>query len=343
MTAATAASMTPDPTFPEIEPFPQIDLALANSTTFRGWIEQAKAWAVKNEAYANDFEHPDGWTNIDQEFQRKAWIKNAANRDPSFANVRFLAGQMTSGEFKETGVPLIFDVHGNGVDLQHRILAGLASQVTFPSYIVNLRQDIPSVFAYYDQGKPRTHGEILKTAGYGPISGLLAMSTKLAMLYEDDLLTAKRAQSLGKIAPKLVLDFQVDNPELRQAANLMSGQYKSATKAIDKPDVATVACYLIIKAHDEAMADEFMEAIGIETEQDEFRTGDPIAVLQHELGVDKFSKEAMKHHEVLGMVLKCFNAWLKQEPVKKLGLRTNEPFPRLWGKAELMAQAKAAE
>ncbi|WP_457813156.1 hypothetical protein [Sinorhizobium meliloti] len=84
---------------------------------------------------------------------------------------------MRIGEFKEDGAPPIFNVHGNGVDLQHCIIDGLLSDMTFTSWVVNLREDIPSVFAYYDQGKPRTHAEILNT-GYGELSPLLAASVK---------------------------------------------------------------------------------------------------------------------------------------------------------------------
>jgi len=337
MTAETAASSTPDSVFPHI------DIDSANSPTFRNWLADVRTWTEANEAFANDFEHPDGWNTVDRTFQLKAVIKNAANRDPSLANIRYLAHQMRIGEFKETGVPLIFDLHGNGVDLQHRVMAGLLSGVTFTSYVVNLREDIPSVFAYFDQGKPRTHAEILKTAGYGESSPLLAASVKMSMHLEADCYTATSAKNLGKIAPKMALDYLLSHPELKQAANLMQGQNRSATKLIGKPDVATVVCFEIIKGHDEFVADEFFEQVGIEHNEGARAVGDPIAVMQHELAVDSISKDPMERHQVLGLVIKGFNAWIKEESVRKLAMRVNEPFPHLWGKVEAMAQAKAAE
>ena len=88
--------------------------------------------------------------------------------------------EMELGDFQETGIPLIFDAHGNGVDLQHRILAQIITDLTVTHYVVNLRKDVPSIFAYYDQGKPRTHSEILKVAGYGEISGTLASAINAA-------------------------------------------------------------------------------------------------------------------------------------------------------------------
>lgn len=57
----------------------------------------------------------------------------------------------------------------------------------------------------------------------------------------------------------MVLDYLLTHPELKQAANLMQGQNRSATKLIGKLDVATVVCFEIIKGHDEFVADEFFE------------------------------------------------------------------------------------
>lgn len=65
--------------------------------------------------------------------------------------------------------------------------------------------------------------------------------------------------------------------------------------------------------------------------------------MQHELAVDSISKDPMERHQVLGLVIKALNAWMKQESFRKLAMRVNEPFPHLWGKVEAMAQAKAAE
>ncbi|WFU41795.1 hypothetical protein QA640_04595 [Bradyrhizobium sp. CB82] len=322
---------------------PTIDLETTNSTGWQSYIEAMKVFAKDNESFADDFVHPDGWTDVDKVWAVKAWIKNAANRDPSLANVKYLAQQMELGDFQETGIPLIFDAHKNGVDLQHRMLAQIITGLTVTHYVVNLRKDVPSIFAYYDQGKPRTHAEILKVAGYGEISGNLASAIKMQMHYEADCYSATKAKSLGKIAPKMVLDYIIANPQIRIAANLMAGEHRAARTVIAKPDVAVVVCFEILKAHDESVADEFFEEVGSEQREAAARAGEPVAVLQAELEADLNSRDPMARHNVLALVIKAFNAWIKQEPVKKLALRVNEPFPRVWGKVEVMAAAKAAE
>jgi len=322
---------------------PTIDLETTNSPGWQSYIEAMKLFAKNNESFVDDFVHPDGWTDVDKVWAVKAWIKNAANRDPSLPNVRYIAHQMELGDFQETGIPLIFDAHGNGVDLQHRILAQIITGLTVTHYVVNLRKDVPSIFAYYDQGKPRSHGEILKVAGYGEMSGVLASAIKMQMQYDADCYSATKARSLGKIAPKMVLDYIIANPQIRIAANLMAGEHKSARKVISKTDVAVVVCFEILNAHDESTADDFFEEVGSIKSEAAARAGDPVAVLQAELEADLNSRQPMERHNVLAIVIKAFNAWIKQETVKKLALRVNEPFPRVWGKVEVMAAATAAE
>ncbi|TPK98004.1 hypothetical protein FJ934_04540 [Mesorhizobium sp. B2-4-12] len=340
MTTATQAASSTSP----LSLLPTLDIEACNSPMWHDFIDRLHTWAQDNVSFADDFEHPDGWTNVDVEWAAKAWIRNTANRPPSLANTKYLCHQVEIREFQPTGVPLVFDIDGNGIDLQHRCLATLITGITVKHYVVNQVDRIPSVFAYFDQGKPRTHAEILVTAGYGSMSGPLAGACKMAMHLDADCYTASKVQSLGKIAPKVMLDYLLANPALRTAANLMHGEHKAITKkVIFKPDVATVLAFEIIKAHDENTADEFFEDLANERGDAARASGDPIAVMQYELINDLNSIDPMERHQVLGLCIKGFNAWLKQEAVKKLALRVNEVFPSVWGKAEALAAAKAAE
>jgi hypothetical protein len=64
---------------------------------------------------------------------------------------------------------------------------------------------------------------------------------------------------------------------------------------------------------------------------DDHTDGSPVAALQKVLEADKTAKEPMNKHQVLGHVIKAFNAWVQREQVKKIQLRVNEEFPRFIG------------
>jgi hypothetical protein len=55
--------------------------------------------------------------------------------------------------------------------------------------------------------------------------------------------------------------------------------------------------------------------------------GDPLEALRKVMTDDERSLTPMKKHQVLGHVIKAFNAWLKHESVKRIQLRVNEAFP----------------
>jgi hypothetical protein len=46
---------------------------------------------------------------------------------------------------------------------------------------------------------------------------------------------------------------------------------------------------------------------------------------------------------VLGLLIRVFNAWLTQEPVKKLGYRVTDQFPRIVERQPDEVTAEAAE
>ena len=59
--------------------------------------------------------------------------------------------------------------------------------------------------------------------------------------------------------------------------------------------------------------------------------GSPIAAFQKVMEEDSRAREPMEKHQVLGHLIKAFNAWVMQEQVRKLTLRVNEAFPRFVG------------
>ena len=91
-------------------------------------------------------------------------------------------------------------------------------------------------------------------------------------------------------------------------------------------DVAAFVAYQIIELHGE----ETLEAFMTRTRpcRSEHEEGSPIAALQKVMEEDEHSKEPMKKHQVLGHVIKAFNALVSGEQVKKISLQVNETFPR---------------
>jgi hypothetical protein len=106
----------------------------------------------------------------------------------------------------------------------------------------------------------------------------------------------------------------------------MAGEYKAAQTVIGLKDVAAFTAYQIIELHEENTLETFMTELG--TDSKEPVEGSPIVALQKVLEEDANSREPMKKHQVLGYIIKAFNAWHAGESVRKLTLRVNEPFPQ---------------
>ena len=306
-----------------------LDLASASTNAFNKVLEDFETWRQKEPLRELDLTN--GWKTITQETSEGMLLRNpvGANRRPSLPTVKYYARQMAAeggNGWKRTGQSILFDTDGKLLDAGHRLWASYLSGASFPTYLIGDVPADPTLFAYIDNCKPRSAADALSTAGLNGLSKQLATVVSMAMHFEHGCYTASSKKALDKIFPVEVIAYVQDHENLRQAVRLMAGEYKAAAKVVAYKDVASFVAFQIIELHGEETLDGFMNElghVGIEHEE-----GSPIAALQKVMADDENSREPMLKHQVLGHVIKAFNAWVMSEPVKKITLKVNETFPR---------------
>lgn len=320
-------------------PYIKFDLSTASSRAFSDMLEDFEDW--RKAQPPREIDHTNGWKTITPEIAEAMLLRNplTANRKPTLSTVLYYARQMLKDDWKKTGQPLIFTRQGKLADAGHRLWAGYLSGATFETYLVgDVEDDQTNLFAYIDNGKARSAGDALATAGLNGQSKLLAQVVNISAHYEAGLYTPSGKKHLDRLSPVEVIDYVTERPNMRMAARLMAGEHKSAAVIIGFTDVAAFVGFKILELYDETTLDEFMTKLD-SIDDDDHAEGSPVAALQKVLEADKSAKEPMSKHQVLGHVIKAFNSWLKHESVKKITLRVNEDFPRFQPPVEPAQQA----
>ena len=121
---------------------------------------------------------------IDRPFAETLLAYNTANRTISRRKVERLVGQMRSGEFENTGEPIIISAEGVLNDGQHRLLALVAADTVVD---MDVRFGIPrKAFTKTDTGSSRTGGDVLSIRGI--VGGAaVAPAVRLLILYRRGL------------------------------------------------------------------------------------------------------------------------------------------------------------
>jgi hypothetical protein len=274
-----------------------------------------------------DLHLPDGWHFITPYVAEQLLIANAHNRIPTFGNVRYIGEQIDEDDWQKTGEPIIIRPNGSLANGQHRCWAGYFIGKGFWTYIVNIQDDVPNLFAYIDNGKTRTVGDSLHIAGFNGQSATIGRAVEIVRHYDAG---AYRADSWSKLAPRMsnikVMRFVEQNPKIVTAAHLMAGEHGDANSIIGYADVAVFFTFRVLELHGEEVVEEFMSAL--EAQEPEDATAPAVFQILMEADHAK-DKKRMKRFQVLGTLIKTFNAWLSGERVSKkdIALRVNEDFP----------------
>ena len=303
-----------------------LDLQATSTNAFLKTLEDFEEWRKTQEQRNLDIRN--GWKIITPEIAESMLLRNpvGANRRPALPTVKYYARQMLVDGWKKTGQPILFDTNGQLLDAGHRLWASYLSGASFPSYVIGDVPPDPTLFAYIDNCKPRSSADALSTAGLNGLSKLINSVVSMAMHYEHGCYTVSTKRPLDRVSPIEVVHYAQENENLRLAVRLMAGEHQAATKILAFKDVAAFVAFQIIERHGEDTLDGFMGELGRVIEEPE--EGSPIAALQKVMADDARSHEPMKKHQILGYVIKAFNAWIMQEHVKKLQLKVNETFPR---------------
>jgi hypothetical protein len=302
-----------------------LDLNTASAGSFSTLLDDFEVWRATQQPRELDLTN--GWKNITQEIAEAMLLRNpiGANRRPTLQTIKYYARQMVNNEWKKTGQPILFTADGVLLDAGHRLWASYLSGASFPTYLIG---DVPpdtNLFAYIDNSKARSASDALATAGLNGLAKRISAIASIAMHFEHHCYQASTKKTLPKVTPIEVIRYVTGHENLRLGARLMAGEYKSAASVIAYQDVAAFVAFQILELYGEEELEAFMAELGdIGAESQD---GSPIAALQKVMADDENSKEPMKKHQVLGHVIKAFNAWYQEEPVKKISLKVNETFP----------------
>jgi len=302
-----------------------LDLNTASTRAFNTLLDDFETWRATEQP--RDLDLTNGWKTITQEIAEAMLLRNpiGANRRPTLQTIKYYARQMVNNEWKKTGQPILFSSNGQLLDAGHRLWASYLSGTSFPTYLIG---DVPpdsNLFAYIDNSKARSPSDALSTAGLNGLAKTLSSIVNIALHYEHNCYQASTKKTLEKVTPIEVIRYVTEHNNLRLGARLMAGEYKSAAAVILYKDVAAFAAFQILELYGEEELETFMTELGdVGAEPQE---GSPVAALQKVLAEDEHSKEPMKKHQVLGHIIKAFNAWYQEEPVKKISLKVNETFP----------------
>jgi hypothetical protein len=321
-------------------PYTRLDLSTASAPAFSQMLEDFDEWRAAQKPRELDLTN--GWKTITPEIAEVMLMRNplTANRKPALSTVKYYARQMLGNDWKKTGQPLIFTREGRAVDCGHRLWACYLSGATFESYVIgDVDDEQPNLFAYLDNGKARSAADALATAGLNGQSKLLSQVVNIATHYEQNCYTPSGKKKLDRMSPVEIIDYVTARPNLRTAARLISGEHKSAATIIGFRDVTAFTAFQILELYDEPTLDDFLTELA-NVDEDDHAEGSPVAALQKVLDGDKVARTPMAKHQVLGHVIKAFNAWMNEETVRKITLRVNEDFPRFIG-AQAPAQQAA--
>lgn len=256
----------------------------------------------------------------------KKWLlKNRANRPLSQARVEYYADMMRRGQWELNGDTIRFDEDGNLIDGQHRLAACILCNTSFVSYVVT---DLPkSAFDTIDQGKSRSHGDVLAAAGekhYTTLAGALAI---LLRLKDPNF-------NIYKKNPKDLKALLGKHPGLRACVEV--SRANGASKVL-RPTVGGALRYVFGLA-DKARADLFFDRLV----SGESLTKDmPEYVLRQVLLTRPIHGAKLSLFATTALTVKAWNAALTKDPLKMLKLNPGEPFPLIKGAPAEFQPAKS--
>lgn len=306
----------------------EFDLEKGSATKFAQLVDQYSEWHAR-EPIRTPLQLVDGWITITPQLAEDLLRRNlpGANRKAVYSVIEYYAEQMVAGEWPATGQPLLFRVDGVLIDGQHRLWAALLSGASFKTYVVTGVADYPELFAYIDNSKPRNPAAALQTAGYNGVSGVIQQILKISVEISD--YTPTTAPRHAKLAPVEYVRLAKSHPSAQRAARLASSDWMDAVKMIGGyKDVVGYVGMVIIDGHGEEVADDFFGELG-----DSFNEYPPegaIAKFRALIVADQKKEHGMKRHQVLGNLIKAFNAWVSNADLpKRWTLAVDDVFPEL--------------
>ena len=238
---------------------------------------------------------------------------NTNNRKVTERNVTAIARALSNNEWALNGETIKFDVDGNVIDGQHRLLACVRTGIPFESYII---KNLPSEsFTTIDIGSKRTASDILSIHEAPNATNLAA----IIKCYVEA--RYNKSYSPGSIyaTNEQILNEYKTNPELYQR---LAVAYQVIGKFVTSPFMAI--CKSAIEAYGDHWFDECMAKI--KTGQN-LEYGDPCLALR-EWSINSKANHDTRSH-IRAIYVKAVKAIATNSKIKKLRFNKIESFPTL--------------
>lgn len=253
--------------------------------------------------------------------QAKEYLKcNNINRPVVQTAVDKYANLMERGEWKLNGEALCF-TEGALVNGQHRLLAIIKSGKTIPMLVVRGCED--GSFLTYDQGRSRTAADIFALSDIPNASQMSSCIQKFVKLKAGHSIVkgiGKQSNNNNKATRKDLLDLYHEHEEDWKTWFKKASSWNYQTKLLKVPEVVAYCMYLTLeKEHCNQYVAEFFEGLF---------TGrinkSPILILRNKLISDLISKKTMMPQYKQQLIIKAWNAYIKNKDMKVLSWTEKE-------------------
>ena len=237
-------------------------------------------------------------------------------RSISKTNLTKIESDLLNDRFKLNGEPIIVGSSGKLLDGQHRLCACLNTRKSFWSVVV--RGIDEEFFHIINIGKTRSLADVLKIAGEVNCSNLACALVRVVQYIRDPSTVGMGTHS--PVSASEAMDTLAMMPRIRDsvAANcfIYSGEIISCGR------IAWLHCL----AHEECPneAPEFFTKLQT---GEGLSSDNPIYQLRVRMMADKQSNAKLQTREVLALLIKTWNAYIKGEKMKLLRWGHDEAFP----------------
>lgn len=324
------------------EPEFVLDLASATAQQFNEVVEafEASTKALGENLPPLPFTKNDWYLNVPQDAEiALRHNRPGSNRKLSFATVQYYWRQQRDGAWPKTGQPIIFNVENWMQDGQHREWASYLGQTSFDTYVIVDAPVVPNVFAYIDNSKVRTAAAALQTAKFNGLSTLIAQTVQIASNFELGAYTCYKTRHVDRMSPIQYVLYAEKHPEIRYATRLVVANHKEAMEAIGYKEVAVFVAYKILSLYGEDTTERFLEDV---FPNEPSPDNDALRALRVFLAKQAKTDDPLPKHLILAHVIKAFNAWITETPVKRIAIHPDDPFPQ-FAEPEKPASAEEEE
>lgn len=248
--------------------------------------------------------------------------RNSGNRPIHQRTVRKYTEDMANGRWMVSSQGIGFDTNGRLVDGQHRLLACIASGVSFTTVVAHGLA--PEVFKVIDTHDKRSGGQIATIAGI-PNGNASAALLNSALLFENTAGKASMAHSaIGHISDATKVQLLIDNNDaIQRSLSIARAAYTSCR--VLTPSLLGGLHYLVSKTMPEK-ADEFVYGVG---SGEGLMLGDPRLTLRNRM-IERAAKIHKERFEWVAVLhIYAWNAYAHNRPLKKLLWRSGDTVPKL--------------